>query len=103
MQLQLVQVQVQVLCQQHLPFHLEQGRKHIELNCVNFRRAREILAKKANESAQAGRPPGVDSKNPVKPEHLQLALSAGTIGRGNPKALVCFTHIACTVGFGLRP
>ena len=70
---------------------------------VNFRRAREILAKKANESAQAGRPPGEDSKNPVKLEHLQLALSAGTIGRGNPKALVCFTHIACTVGFGLRP
>ena len=33
---------------------------------VNFRCAREILAKKANESAQAGRPPGVDSKKKQK-------------------------------------
>ena len=70
---------------------------------VNFRRAREILAKKANESAQAGRPPGVDSKNPVKPEHLQLALSAGTIGRGNPKALVCFTQTKITYDELPRP
>ena len=69
-----------------------------------FQTAREILAKKANESAKAGRGPGVQAKNPIKPEHFQRALAAGTIGRGNPQALLCMTHTMPFVcGFGLRP
>ena len=59
---------------------------------VNFQTARDMLARRANESAQAGRGPGVDAKNPVKPAHFLQAFRAGTIGRGNPKALLCLTY-----------
>ena len=69
-----------------------------------FQTAREILAKKANESAKAGRGPGVQAKNPIKPEHFQRALAEGSIGRGNPQALLCMTHsMSFVCGFGLRP
>ena len=70
---------------------------------VCFQTAREMLARRANESAIAGRGPGVDAKNPVKPEHFLEAFTSGTIGMGNPRALLCMTHTAFVVGFGLRP
>ena len=68
-----------------------------------FQTAREILAKRANESAKEGRGPGVQAKNPIKPEHFQKALEEGAIGRANPRALLCLTHTTFVVGFGLRP
>ena len=81
------------------------GRREDAINVkkdIMFTKVRSMVATSSRSSAEAGRGPGVNSKRAIKTEHLQLAIEAGTIGRSSPEALVTFTYLAATIGWGCR-
>ena len=79
-----------------------------ELNPVNvkgdprFKPVLEMLKLKVGQSATEGRGAGCDAKRPVTPEHLQRAISSGTIGRECPKSLVTSVYLGAVLGWGCR-
>ena len=70
---------------------------------VRFGKVRDMLRVKSTESKALGRGPGCNAKMPLKAEHILQARNAGTIGRGNPKAVLTEVQLAVVAGFGCRP
>ena len=60
-----------------------------------FKKVNDMLSLKATLSAAEGKGPGCMAKRPVTPEHLGIAIDAGTIGRDSPKPLA-------VIGWGCR-
>ena len=69
---------------------------------VRFREVRDMLSLQTGLSAAAGRGTGCASKRPITPAHLGLAIQAGTVGRGSPKALITSVHLGAVLGWGCR-
>ena len=69
---------------------------------VRFKKVREVLKLRCTTSAMSGARPGVNSSSAVSSESVQAAYSKGTMGRGNPRALITTVHSLCMTGFGCR-
>jgi hypothetical protein len=70
---------------------------------ARFNKVTEMLRVQTARSTTEGRGAGCNAKDALTPEHLRIALSAGTIGRNTPKALLTSVHMAAVVGWGCRP
>ena len=53
-----------------------------------FRKIRDILKTRTNESHNMGQLPGIHGSTPLMEDDLKKALSSGTIGRNNPLSLI---------------
>ena len=63
---------------------------------------KDTLAARSLQSVASGQRPGKNAAMAISGEHLQKALSEGTMGRSNPRALITTAHYVLVTGFGLR-
>ena len=65
-----------------------------------FKIVQDILSRRCTDVAEQGGRPGKNASKAVSYDTLKLAYEHGSLGRGNPKALVTTVHYNMVSGFG---